>query len=90
MIALNRVGTGAEASAPTSVRLRLSRFASLSLRPLNRTQDEGSKARNPPLIPRPEVRQGASRLTAGRTQGDGDAFGAAVVAVERNRLPEAK
>ena len=59
-IALNRVGTGAEASAPTSVRLRLSRYASLSLRPLNRMQDERSKAPNLPLIPRPEVRQGAA------------------------------
>ena len=33
-ISLNRGGTGAEASAPTSVRLRPSRYASLSLRPL--------------------------------------------------------
>jgi len=40
-VALNRVGTGAEASAPTSVRLRLSRFALLSLRPLNVTQGDG-------------------------------------------------
>src|SRR5712692_8425080 len=67
-IDVNRVGTGAEASVPTSVRLRPSRCASLSLRPLRGPQDEGFEGSQPALkTNRPEVRAGAAALSAGRT-----------------------